>query len=133
MFSEKLTDKIVRLISEDLILDERFKYELHLPSKGNGKHAVIEWSQQAGEWRALFTTGGGQSIYLSESAAVDFMQSFKELTGGKVLKVACSCDRCTHGNFRDLAERLKDVSHGACLDHQQDIRRLIQDLKEGAA
>lgn len=132
MFTEQFNRKLIKWLNELAILDERLRYECHLPTTtGNGLHAVLEWSEAAGEWRAVFTTASN-SIYLTEEKAAEFLRAFQEVAGGQVLKVACSCERCSGGDFKALVASLEKVSHGACAWHRNDMLRMIADLKESA-
>ena len=131
MFGELLTKKFKRLIELDLVLDERLAYECHLPTKGkSGKHAVLRWDRETQEWRAIFTSSAA-SLYLTEAQAVAYLEGFKELNGGQVLKVACSCHRCACADFQALANQFT-ISHGACDAHVQDMLRMVRELKEAA-
>lgn len=131
MMTAKLTTKLIQLIDANQVLDERFKYELRFIS--GKRHATLAWCPAAEEWVATFATASNK-VFLNEATAVQWLDVWTGQHGGTVLKVACCCDRCSgEDGFSDMVKRLTKVSHGACERHAADMRRLVEELKEGVA
>lgn len=132
MLNQKMLSKFLALVDANQLMDERLTYELHMPSTRNTRHAKLSYCKEAQEWVVTFNTAPNR-IYLTETEAVAWLQAWPELHNGTVLKVACSCHRCSDSDFTAIVAGLSKVSHGACDAHKADLVRLVQDVKEGVA
>lgn len=133
MITKQHEARVLALIDANQWLDQRFTYELHQRGRnGNKRHAAIRWCPAAEEWVAKTDTAPNK-IFLTETEAAGWLGTWVDLHGGTVLKVACSCHRCADTDFARLVKALGAVSHGACPEHLADMRRMVEELKEGVA